>query len=91
MGYNIGIRLVEDFLARTGGSKCTDLRDTAEKIQLAFKMFLNISPTISGWSATTDEFSLIFDTNPVAEFVELPDNCYTKEELLDLYRANSPV
>ena len=76
MGYNIGIRLVEDFLARTGGNKCTDLRDTAEKIQLAFKMFLNISPTISGWTATTDEFSLIFDTNPLAEFVELPDNCY---------------
>ena len=76
MGYNIGVRLVEDFLARTGSNKCTDFRDTAEKIQLAFKMFLNISPTVSGWNATADEFSLIFDTNPVAEFVELPDNCY---------------
>ena len=26
--------------------------------------------------STSDEFSLVFDTNPVAEFVELPDNCY---------------
>ena len=76
MGYNIGIRLVEDFLARTGCNKCTDFRDTAEKIQMAFKMFLNISPTVTGWNATSDEFSLIFDTNPIAEFVELPDHCY---------------
>ena len=76
MGYNIGIRLVEDYLARTGSNKCTDFRDTAEKIQTAFKMYLNISPTVTGWNATNDEFSLIFDTNPIAEFVELPDNCY---------------
>lgn len=76
MGYNIGVRLVEDFLSRTNGNKCTDFRDTSEKIQLAFKLFLNISPTVASWSPTSDEFSLIFDTNPVAEFVELPDNCY---------------
>ena len=38
MGYNIGVRLVEDFLARTGSGKCQDFRDTAEKIQLAFKV-----------------------------------------------------
>jgi hypothetical protein len=39
-------------------------------------MFLNISPTVAGWNATSDEFSLIFENNPVAEFVELPDHCY---------------
>jgi hypothetical protein len=39
-------------------------------------MFLNISPTVGGWSSTSDEFSLIFENNPVAEFVELPDHCY---------------
>ncbi len=76
MGYNIGVRLVEDFLARTGSNKCTDFRDTAEKIQQAFKMFLNISPTVTSWNPTMDEFSLIFDANPVGEFVELPDQCY---------------
>ena len=26
MGYNIGVRIVEDFLARTNSGKCTDLR-----------------------------------------------------------------
>lgn len=51
-------------------------RDTADRIQQAFKLFLNISPTVTGWNAGADEFSLIFDTNPVAEFVELPGHCY---------------
>ena len=51
-------------------------REVAEKVQLAFKLFLNVSPTVTGWSSTSDEFSLVFDANPVAEFVELPDNCY---------------
>jgi hypothetical protein len=76
MGYNIGVRMVEDFLCRTQSGRCQDFRDTAEKVQLAFKLFLNISPTVTGWSSTSDEFSLVFDANPVAEFVELPDNCY---------------
>ena len=26
MGFNIGVRIVEDFLARTNSGKCTDLR-----------------------------------------------------------------
>lgn len=29
-GYNIGVRLIEDFLARTGQGKCKDFRDTAD-------------------------------------------------------------
>jgi hypothetical protein len=27
---------------------------------------------VAGWNAASDEFSLIFENNPVAEFVELP-------------------
>ncbi|XP_003737771.1 trafficking protein particle complex subunit 3 [Galendromus occidentalis] len=73
MGFNIGQRLIEDFLARTNSPRCVDLRDTAEKIQSAFKMYLTISPSITNWSTSGDEFSLIFDSNPLTEFVELPD------------------
>ena len=43
MGYNIGVRLVEDFLARTNSGKCHDFRETSEKIQLAFKVSKNSS------------------------------------------------
>jgi len=74
MGYNIGVRIIEDFLARTGSARCNDFRDTSEKVQQAFKIFLNVTPTVTSWSSASDEFSLIFETNPIAEFVELPDN-----------------
>ncbi|KAI9257643.1 NO signaling/Golgi transport ligand-binding domain-containing protein [Sporodiniella umbellata] len=36
-------------------------------------MFLNITPTITNWSNDNKEFSLIFDENPLTDFVELPD------------------
>lgn len=32
MGFNIGIRLVEDFFAKTGAQRCANLRETAETI-----------------------------------------------------------
>lgn len=35
-------------------------------------MYLNIQPTITNWGAAGDEFSLVFDNNPLTEFVELP-------------------
>ncbi|PWN21579.1 TRAPP I complex [Microstroma glucosiphilum] len=47
MGYNIGTRLIEDFLARTNMPRCTDFRDTGEVIsKVGFKMFLNTTPTV---------------------------------------------
>lgn len=39
MGYNIGMRLVEDFFAKSGVQRCVSLRDTAEtisKVSVAF-------------------------------------------------------
>lgn len=74
MGYNIGLRLIEDFLARTNVGRCYDFRDTAEKLQMAFKMYLGTSPSITNWSPAGDEFSLILETNPLTEFVELPES-----------------
>ena len=75
MGYNIGTRLIEDVLARTQVQRCTDFRDTAEVVsKVGFKMFLNITPVIGNWSADAREFSLILDENPLAEFVELPED-----------------
>ena len=31
-GYNIGVRLIEDFLARSGLGRCNDFRETADVI-----------------------------------------------------------
>lgn len=49
--------------------------------QIGFKMFLNITPTVSNWSADHKSFSLIFDENPLADFVELPNDGRAQDEL----------
>ncbi|KAF9166928.1 transport protein particle 22 kDa subunit [Actinomortierella ambigua] len=80
MGYNIGTRLIEDFLARSGMGRCQDFRESAEMIsKVGFKMFLNITPAITNISADGKEFSLVLDENPLAEFVELPDQAIVDE------------
>lgn len=72
IGYNMGVRLIEDFLSRTNSPRCLDMKETADKIQQAFRMYLNVQPSIGNWAAASDEFSLTFDSNPLTEFVELP-------------------
>ncbi|CAH1991823.1 unnamed protein product [Acanthoscelides obtectus] len=74
LGYNMGIRLIEDFLAKTGSGRCLDLKDTADKIQTAFKMYLGVQPNVANWSAAGDEFSFILDTNPLTDLVEIPED-----------------
>lgn len=75
MGFNIGVRLIEDFLARSNVGRCHDFRETADVIaKVAFKMYLGITPSITNWSPAGDEFSLILENNPLVDFVELPDN-----------------
>uniref|UniRef100_A0A8C8DM27 Trafficking protein particle complex subunit n=1 Tax=Oryzias sinensis TaxID=183150 RepID=A0A8C8DM27_9TELE len=74
-GYNIGVRLIEDFLARSSVGRCQDFRETADVIaKVAFKMYLGVTPSVTNWSPAGDEFSLILESNPLADFVELPDN-----------------
>jgi hypothetical protein len=42
---------------------------------MGFRLFLGVTPSITNWSPACDEFSLQFETNPLTEFVELPDHC----------------
>lgn len=73
MGYNIGIRLVDEFLAKSSINKCPNFVETAGMIsKVAFKMFLGISPEVTGWNEKNTAFSLIFIENPLIDFVELP-------------------
>ncbi|KAI9665364.1 MAG: transport protein particle 22 kDa subunit [Alyxoria varia] len=82
MGYNIGLRIIEDYLARSNTSRCGSFRETADNIaKVGFKMFLNISPTLSNWTNDGKQVSLIFDENPLADFVELPFDGKAQEEL----------
>ncbi|RPA87196.1 TRAPP I complex [Ascobolus immersus RN42] len=82
MGYNIGLRLIEDFLARTNTGRCGNFRETAETIaKIGFKIFLNIAPAVTNWTSDNKQFSLVFDENPLADFVELPDDGRAQNEL----------
>lgn len=36
MGYNIGMRLIEDFFAKSGAQRCSNLKETAETISKVF-------------------------------------------------------
>jgi len=83
MGYNIGLRLIEDYLAKSNTmQRCTNFKETAETIsKVGFKIFLNITPTVTSFSSSNKEFSLLFDENPLADFVELPDDGRAQEEL----------
>ncbi|KAJ5605108.1 trafficking protein particle complex subunit 3 [Penicillium lagena] len=82
MGYNIGMRLIEDFLAKSGVGRCANFRETADMIaKVGFKIFLNVTPTVTNWTSDNNQFSLIFDENPLADFVELPDDGRSQDEL----------
>ncbi|KAK8187158.1 BET3 family protein [Phyllosticta capitalensis] len=82
MGYNIGLRLVEDFLAKSNTTSCSNFREVAEMIsKVGFKIFLNITPTVANWTSDNKQFSLILDENPLADFVELPDDGRAQDEL----------
>ncbi|MCJ1378904.1 transport protein particle 22 kDa subunit [Xylographa soralifera] len=82
MGYNIGMRLVEDFFAKSGTQRCANFRETAETIsKIGFKIFLNITPVVTNWTTESKQFSLLFEENPLADFVELPDDGKAQDEL----------
>ncbi len=49
--------------------------------KVGFKMFLNITPAVTNWTADNKQFSLLFDENPLADFVELPDDGRAQDEL----------
>ena len=36
-------------------------------------MYLGITPVVSNWSPSADEFSLLIENNPLSDFVELPE------------------
>ncbi|KAK9867426.1 hypothetical protein WJX84_008847 [Apatococcus fuscideae] len=76
MGYNIGVRLIDEFLAKSRTAACTDFRDSAEKVaKVGFRMFLNTTANVTNWNPENTECSLVLEDNPLTDFVELPEGC----------------
>ena len=42
---------------------------------------MNVTPTVTGWAQDGKSFGLVFEENPLADFVELPDDGRAQEEL----------
>lgn len=76
MGYSIGVRCVDEFLAKADQAgmvipQCRALQETAEVLAKAgFRMFLGISAEVQ--MVNDSSFSLLIYDNPLALFVELP-------------------
>lgn len=74
MGYNIGTRLIDEFLAKTNTQRCLDFRDAADKVAKAgFKMFLGVTAAATNWTSDGSACSIVLEENPLADFVELPE------------------
>lgn len=76
MGYNIGVRLVDEFMARGQAGRCHAFEEAADVIaKVGFKMFLGQAATVSpgGWNADKTSFALLLEDNPLAHFVELAE------------------
>ena len=83
IGYSIGIRCVDEFLAKSNAPYCKTLEETMEVLaKTAFKMFLGISADSQAHTPTT--FSITFQENPLALFVELPES-FSALEYNNLY------
>lgn len=73
MGHNIGVRLIDEFLAKSRTARCQSFRETVDVIaKQGFWMFLNIQAEVRDWNSERTECSLVFLDNPLADFVELP-------------------
>jgi hypothetical protein len=59
-GYNIGVRIVDEFLAKSRTGRCASFREAAEVVaRQALPMFLNVGATVTNWSADGTECSLV--------------------------------
>uniref|UniRef100_A0A7S1QM50 Trafficking protein particle complex subunit n=1 Tax=Alexandrium catenella TaxID=2925 RepID=A0A7S1QM50_ALECA len=75
MGHNIGLRLIDEFLAKSGVGACQDFRETCEVIaKVGLRMFLGVGGEIVMWNRELTECSLHVPENPLAEYVELPNH-----------------
>ncbi|KAL3733599.1 hypothetical protein ACJRO7_023029 [Eucalyptus globulus] len=75
-GYNIGTRLIDEFLAKANISRCVDFKETAEMIaKVGFKMFLGVTASVTNWDIEGTCCNMVLEENPLVDFVELPDTC----------------
>ncbi|CAG9461328.1 unnamed protein product [Pedinophyceae sp. YPF-701] len=73
IGHSMGVRLADEFLAKSGTERCLTFKDAIDKIaKAALPMFLGVEAQVTAWGADGREVSLVLHENPLTDFVELP-------------------
>eukprot|EP01053_Blabericola_migrator_P011706 Blabericola_migrator_1__11705@NODE_707_length_6783_cov_46_864800_g512_i0_p5_GENE_NODE_707_length_6783_cov_46_864800_g512_i0NODE_707_length_6783_cov_46_864800_g512_i0_p5_ORF_typecomplete_len146_score24_10TRAPP/PF04051_16/1_2e19_NODE_707_length_6783_cov_46_864800_g512_i036954132 len=77
-GSDVGVRLVEEFLAKTQIVHCENFEDTCTVIaKVGFRIFLGVEGKVAKADGSTCFVQL--DQNPLIEFVELPPSLESLE------------
>lgn len=71
IGFNIGTRLIDEFIAKNDNEPCRSFKDVVEKVALGFKMFAGID--VSLMQKNDQEFMISFKDNPLDLHVYIPD------------------
>ncbi|KAI6238472.1 Trafficking protein particle complex subunit [Aphelenchoides fujianensis] len=73
IGYNMGQRMADDFLAKNPRiGRCASMHQLAEVLaKQALKTYLGVQASVQYNSH--EEFQMQLESNPLAEFVEIPD------------------
>lgn len=71
--YNIGVRLIDEFLAKSNVARCANFETTANLVgKVGLKMFLGVNASLDKWNSSKTACSIILADNPFQTFVELP-------------------
>ena len=81
MGYNIGVRLIDEFLAKSNTERCANFESTANLVaKVGLKMFLGVNAQVDKWNSEKTACSITLADNPFQSYVELPPSlsklCY---------------
>lgn len=71
IGFNIGSRLIDEFIAKNDGEPCRSFKDVVERVALGFKMFAGVDVSLS--QRSEQEFAFSFRDNPLDMHVHVPD------------------
>jgi len=76
MGEAIGARLADDFLAKSGSGsvKCESFDDSVVSIAEALKAYLGVSAEAVALSSLGEYEVRLSESNPMAEWVEVPES-----------------
>lgn len=72
MGHSMGIRCIEEFLAKSDQVKCQTFVESADLMKMALKMFLGV--TAETVERSDSAYNITLPENPLAIFVELPED-----------------